>query len=1136
VIVLSFIVLISIVLLSYLASTQLSLRKSSSSAAIVQTDILAQAASASIVDDIRQEMLAGADGALVPTNNQPMSVTNAWAMVPGRVISSGIGSSDPIYLNLVKQSLRSRSFYPGDNSNLATFTAKGLANVTGFHRASAVSTADASLNGRIISTNRWNKPLLLTGLGFTNNAQLPDWILISRKGPATNGDLAALGAYTNKTANNTSYVIGRYAYNIYDVGGLLDINVAGFPASAANSASKKGSTAWADLLAIPGVTDADKVVAWRNKESQSDYLAMVQGRQIMTSNIWTNNWGEPGGFQRAYNTNGAADNRFFLRQDLIKYALTYSNAGLTTNALPFLTTFSADLDRPSFVPDANRPMVSYPNNKVGNDAYLLDNTNNPSFLAVTGTNTAPITKRRFPLDRLKYIAANDSDKITKYFGLTWNPTDHCWDYKEDRIRPLSEVSGEPNFFELLKAAISSGSLGGQFPLVEDPGDSPLFLTANGSRYGSVNYQIFQIGANIIDQYDADSNPTRIRWISNGVPFWAYGKEDIPYLFDVRIAPYRQQLVTEGELRLDKIKKPPTGGARDFPYRSVVMLQPTVWNPHAPSTMPYDGPSQFRITADGDVIPKGNLGWWATTEWSPNKNVAVYPSSNPKDNNQTVTFDPDKDYINFNASRDNASPTSFREPYTLKSPDYPAGSGAVGFAASRVPDNKGDGVTFETPDPSDPLASGEGSNRVIGFRAGWVWAGPGNNASGVNGAYFLNAVTEGETTYELQYLDAKSGTYLTYDTMEGVPPFDGNINVDTYASITSKFNQRFRAWARLDPRSNRYGYRNFLFGVSDWPLGETYRPGPAAANGLQGVCHILAANLPNSHWNWPVAGTSTTVTTYWGAPSENKASSSINYADPDNVRRLAMGGLSSSTGTGLPLVTGNNSSRPVILNRPFRSVAELGYAFRDAPWKQIDFWTPESGDAALLDVFCISESATEDADPIVSGRVNLNTKRPEVLEALIRGAAAAAETNNSVDGLTAAEAKSVSTNLVAWTTNQSSTMGPLRNRSELVGKFLNATNYSGFSTNYFPANSSVTSDLNKFVSFRRESVMRALVDGGTTRTWTFLVDLVVQSGRYPENSSALDKFVVEGEQRYWVQIAIDRYTGKVTSQFVEAVNE
>ena len=71
---------------------------------------------------------------------------------------------------------------------------------------------------------------------------------------------------------------------------------------------------------------------------------------------------------------------------------------------------------------------------------------------------------------------------------------------------------------------------------------------------------------------------------------------------------------------------------------------------------------------------------------------------------------------------------------------------------------------------------------------------------------------------------------------------------------------------------------------------------------------------------------------------------------------------------------------------------------------------------------------------------------------------------------------------------------------------------------------------------RECVMRALTEGGQTRTWNLMIDVIVQSGRYPPTASNLSQFVVEGEKRYWLHIAIDRFTGEVIDQQLEAVYE
>ena len=71
---------------------------------------------------------------------------------------------------------------------------------------------------------------------------------------------------------------------------------------------------------------------------------------------------------------------------------------------------------------------------------------------------------------------------------------------------------------------------------------------------------------------------------------------------------------------------------------------------------------------------------------------------------------------------------------------------------------------------------------------------------------------------------------------------------------------------------------------------------------------------------------------------------------------------------------------------------------------------------------------------------------------------------------------------------------------------------------------------------RELVVRAFSDAGQTRTWNLMIDVVAQSGRYPPNASTLAGFLVEGEQHYWVHVAIDRFTGQVIDKQIEVVNE
>jgi hypothetical protein len=62
----------------------------------------------------------------------------------------------------------------------------------------------------------------------------------------------------------------------------------------------------------------------------------------------------------------------------------------------------------------------------------------------------------------------------------------------------------------------------------------------------------------------------------------------------------------------------------------------------------------------------------------------------------------------------------------------------------------------------------------------------------------------------------------------------------------------------------------------------------------------------------------------------------------------------------------------------------------------------------------------------------------------------------------------------------------------------------------------------------------LADCGQTRVWNLLIDVIAQSGRYPPSASSLSDFVVQGEKRIWVHVAIDRYTGQILDKQVELV--
>ena len=109
---------------------------------------------------------------------------------------------------------------------------------------------------------------------------------------------------------------------------------------------------------------------------------------------------------------------------------------------------------------------------------------------------------------------------------------------------------------------------------------------------------------------------------------------------------------------------------------------------------------------------------------------------------------------------------------------------------------------------------------------------------------------------------------------------------------------------------------------------------------------------------------------------------------------------SSSGTAWgsnPTLPGGNypaaalAARPVMLHHPFNSVGDLGYAYRDDPWRTLDFMTPGSADAGLLDLFSLSEA------PLIAGRINPNTPYSQVIASLVSGAT---QSSGTVSGATA----------------------------------------------------------------------------------------------------------------------------------------
>lgn len=196
--------------------------------------------------------------------------------------------------------------------------------------------------------------------------------------------------------------------------------------------------------------------------------------------------------------------------------------------------------------------------------------------------------------------------------------------------------------------------------------------------------------------------------------------------------------------------------------------------------------------------------------------------------------------------------------------------------------------------------------------------------------------------------------------------------------------------------------------------------------------------------------------------------------------------------------------PVVLNRPLRSAGDLGYAYKSvSTGETLDLTTSSSADAPILDFFSYV------TPELHAGLVNLNTRNNLVVQALLGGAIEAQpSTTISTSNRTSAAADIIS----ATTTN------PAISRQDLSRLTSAASSHLGSTQE------------------RKEVVSRALAEACQTRTWNLMIDVIAQAGRYPASSTTLAQFNVEGERRYWLHIAIDRFTGELIDQQLEAVEE
>jgi hypothetical protein len=467
VLVLAFVVLLTGLVVVYLTRITADRQLAKSSFEDMGSDLLARSAIAILVGDLKQEIVNGSNSIPYGTGLTLYNPTADANIVPRR---SGNPAAVP---NLIRRSVRSDALAPPAVAS----------------RASAInSVTDVSVNGRSVSIPRWNAHYLIPKNDASNDDPdpiasfiAPDWVLVTRSGPSVQTGMGSgSSALNNSTNSNPNYVVGRYAYALYDEGGLLDINVAGFPlpTPAPPNVGRKGVVAFADLTALPTTgssfvsnTAINRIIGWRNfatVQPSGTFPGFTFTASATSSFVtyFTDKTRDFGTVATNLSTS-RTDQAFLTRGELIKLRADIS---ASINMLQYLGTFSRERNAPTWRISPTDPL--WQRFAIGKLAEVIPNPPNP-------------------------IAVKTD------FGLVWN-NDH-WEYwsavgvgKQSSI-PSIVGSSPPDFFQLLSYGRSNPSMA----------------------------ETLTIGASLIDQYDTDNTTTVIEYAGGSPPPRAYGMEALP---------------------------------------------------------------------------------------------------------------------------------------------------------------------------------------------------------------------------------------------------------------------------------------------------------------------------------------------------------------------------------------------------------------------------------------------------------------------------------------------------------------------------------------------------------------------------------------------------------------------------------
>lgn len=520
IIVLAFVVLLTGLTFAYFSRSATDRQLSRASYNDAAADMLARSALDIVVGDFRQEIINGSTSPAPIVAGIPIYKPTANAnMVP---VHSGVPTGNPTPYNLVRIS-----------SNSSLPPAPGITT-----RASNVNSTVASVNKRSVTPARWNSHFLLplkTAGSTTDstpaNFNPPDWVLMTRNGPVAFSNWDSTVA--DRTSNN--YVIGRYAYAVYDEGGLLDINVAGYPlANGGISPSvvdigRKGVTTFADLTSLPTTgtntvtpAAANKFILFRN------YATTDSSQNLGNSNYFTSLCSNLAGkgFINYYlggndlaactlspqkgtivdfgqvnpvtsSASGAfrTDQSFVTRQELIRF-VNYTPKIAAPDTLQYIGTFSREPNKPSW------PLVQ---------------------------STTLLFPARFYMANVADVVPNPSNSsgVLSNFGLHWNAAGY-WEYWGEGgsgiASAIPALPKDPNGVVCMPGNSACTKYAGFFQLLNYALHPTWDTTTSDSADVATT---LALGAAIIDQYDdataktpSGSTTTRIDY-SGGT---AYGME------------------------------------------------------------------------------------------------------------------------------------------------------------------------------------------------------------------------------------------------------------------------------------------------------------------------------------------------------------------------------------------------------------------------------------------------------------------------------------------------------------------------------------------------------------------------------------------------------------------------------------